>query len=84
MRCVETGRASPLRSAAILVLSLMLACVFPSRACPWGGEHHRISRAAIQCLPREEQEYLRPEQSAIVKTYCTFPDVNWPCYGPVG
>ena len=43
-----------------------------------------ISAVAIESLPHEEQEYLRPERSAIVESYCTFPDLNWACYGQWG
>ena len=67
-----------------LALCLGLACSAPPRAYPWGGEHHRISVAAIESLPSEDQEYLRPERTAIAATYCGFPDMNWPCYGQWG
>lgn len=84
MRCVKIRRALPLRTGGVLVLSLALASACPRLAHPWGGEHHHITAAAMQCLAREEQEYLRPERSAITKTYCAFPDMNWPCYGQWG
>ncbi len=77
--CVRSVRAGTL-----LVLWLGLACLAPPPAYPWGGEHQRISAAAIESLPAEEQEYLRPERAAIAERYCTFPDINWPCYGQWG
>jgi hypothetical protein len=53
-------------------------------AYPWGGEHQRITAAAMEALAVEDQEYLRPERSAIAGPYCSFPDTNWPCYGQWG
>jgi hypothetical protein len=38
----------------------------------------------MESLPRDEQEYFAPERSAIARIYCTFPDLNWPCYGQWG
>ncbi len=75
-------RSVPTRT--VLVLWLGLAWSAPPSAYPWGGEHQRISAAAIESLPAEEQEYLRPERAAIAERYCTFPDINWPCYGQWG
>lgn len=77
--CVRSVRAS-----TVLVLWLGLACFAPPPAYPWGGEHHHISAAAMDCLPAEEQQYLSAERAAIAARYCTFPDLNWPCYGQWG
>ena len=50
----------------------------------WGGEHHVITKAAIDALAPNEQAYLDPERELLVSVYCGFPDVNWPCYGEWG
>lgn len=63
--------------------ALLLGPAIPE-ARGWGGEHHRITQAAIAVLPAEEQRRLAPETPALVATYCGFPDVNWPCYGEWG
>lgn len=72
------------RAGTVLVLGLGLACCVAPPAYPWGGEHRQISAAAIESLPGQEQEYLRLERAAIAERYCTFPDINWPCYGQWG
>lgn len=56
----------------------------PRQARAWGGGHHLITRAAIEMLPVDERERLGTEAAALEKTYCTFPDLNWPCYGQWG
>ncbi len=83
MSCCLAGRDLPSR-VAVFIVWLAVAWGFASHAYPWGGEHSRISAVALDALPQEEQEYLRPERSALVAVYCTFPDINWPCYGQWG
>jgi len=72
------------RAGAVVALATGLVCCCPPPAYPWGGEHHTITAAAIDCLPPDEQEYLRPERSALVGPYSSFPDANWSCYGQWG
>lgn len=50
----------------------------------WGGGHQRITRAAIELLPREDLDFIGPERFALEEIYCKFPDENWPCYGQWG
>ncbi len=38
----------------------------------------------MEALPSAEQAYLGGERNAIARWYCTFPDLNWPCYGQWG
>lgn len=63
--------------------ALLLGTAVPE-ARGWGGEHHRITQAAVAVLSAAEQRLLAPETPALVATYCGFPDVNWPCYGEWG
>jgi hypothetical protein len=78
------GASAPVVSCAAAILTMGLLWVFAPDAQGWGGEHHSITQGAIEALPAEEQEYLAPEKPALVKTYCGFPDMNWPCYGEWG
>jgi hypothetical protein len=84
MRRMNTARQAAARVGIVTVFSMVFFSFAAPMAYPWGGEHHRISAAAIDALPQEEQAYLAPERSALAKTYCTFPDTNWPCYGQWG
>lgn len=71
-------------ASVMLVLAAAIVCYRVPAAYPWAGEHHRITDVAIAALPSEGQEYLRAERSILVECYCTFPDINWPCYGQWG
>ncbi|MCX7826074.1 MAG: hypothetical protein N2689_11020 [Verrucomicrobiae bacterium] len=63
----------------------LLTFVFCSGdAFAWGGEHERITQAAIETLPQSDRDCIGPEQAALAGLYCTFPDKNWPCYGEWG
>jgi hypothetical protein len=77
-------RGEYLHASVVLVLAAAVVCCSQSAAYPWGGEHSHITDVAITALPSEEQEYLRPERSILVECYCTFPDINWPCFGQWG
>lgn len=50
----------------------------------WGGEHHDITRAAVEALPADVYRVIAGERAAVIGIYCTFPDVNWACYGRWG
>ena len=78
------GVSGPAFTCVAAALCSGLLWVFASDAQGWGGEHHCITQAAVEALPAEEQQYLAPEKPALVKTYCGFPDMNWPCYGEWG
>lgn len=51
-----------------------------------GGETHRnITRAALDCVPQQQLEILKPSLDDIKKTYCLIPDLsrrdpNWKPY----
>ncbi len=76
--------SSALAACLCLVLGLSVLWVFAPSAYPWGGEHHRITEAALDALPEQERHYIAPERTALIQTYCGFPDMNWPCYGEWG
>lgn len=84
MRRSTVGPKPLLRIGGLIVMSLIAFCISAPPAFPWGGEHSRITVVALESLPQDEQAYLQPERSALVAVYCTFPDINWPCYGQWG
>ena len=59
-------------------------CLGVESACGWGGEHNRITAAAIEVLPTEDRAYIASEAAALAQVYCEFPDRNWACYGEWG
>ncbi|MBI5685479.1 MAG: hypothetical protein HZC54_10385 [Verrucomicrobia bacterium] len=50
----------------------------------WGGEHNRITAAAVEALPAGQRAAIAPEAAILARLYCEFPDLNWPCYGEWG
>ncbi|MCP4645218.1 MAG: hypothetical protein GY851_32550 [bacterium] len=46
--------------------------------------HQRITGVAVESLPNADQDFLVPETAALAEIYCSFPDMNWGCYGQWG
>ena len=76
-------------------LSLLLPClrILAAAVCGglaiasaygWGGEHNRITAAAVEILPAGDRAAIASEAAAMTRVYCEFPDLNWPCYGEWG
>lgn len=72
--------------AACLHVMLAIVCLWLEThpACGWGSEHNRITAAALDVLPPESRDLLAPEAAALAAIYCTFPDLNWACFGEWG
>ncbi|MBI5819556.1 MAG: hypothetical protein HZA88_11270 [Verrucomicrobia bacterium] len=75
--------SSPLRCLRIPV-AMATACLGLASAYGWGGEHNRITAAAVEVLPPDDRAAIASEAAALARVYCEFPDLNWPCYGEWG
>lgn len=86
-RRVPAGTGGGLSSSRLSLRFLMATagtCLALTSAHGWGGEHNRITAAAIAVLPPGDGAILSPEAPALARVYCEFPDLNWPCYGEWG
>jgi len=71
-------------SCARLSLASLVIGLAAESSFGWGAEHSAITAAAIQQLPPEKRIFIAPEAQALSRTYCHFPDQNWPCFGEWG
>jgi len=78
--CQPTLPSSPLR----ILAATATAWLGLASAHGWGGEHNRITTAAVEALPPDDHAVIAPEATALARVYCEFPDLNWPCYGEWG
>ncbi|MFZ2642971.1 MAG: hypothetical protein WA117_18395, partial [Verrucomicrobiia bacterium] len=62
-RSVGRQPFSPLRCLRILV-AVATACLGFASAYGWGGEHNRITAAAVEVLPPDDRAAIAPEAAA--------------------